>query len=55
MAEIVHPPKKFWRCTICGDIHYGFKPPEICPTCKQVDKYVEITRDDAVKSLGLAV
>ncbi len=25
--------KKYWRCHICGDIHYGEKPPEICPTC----------------------
>jgi len=25
--------KKYWRCHICGDIHYGDKPPAICPTC----------------------
>jgi ferredoxin-thioredoxin reductase catalytic chain len=25
--------KRYWRCHICGDIHFGERPPEICPTC----------------------
>ncbi len=25
--------KKFWRCSVCGDLHYGKDAPETCPTC----------------------
>jgi ferredoxin-thioredoxin reductase catalytic chain len=25
--------KRFWRCHVCNDIHFGVKPPEFCPTC----------------------
>jgi len=25
--------KRYWRCFVCNDIHYGVRPPEICPTC----------------------
>ncbi len=24
-----------WKCTVCGYIHEGDQPPEICPVCKQ--------------------
>lgn len=27
------PEKKFWRCSVCGDLHYGKAAPETCPTC----------------------
>lgn len=43
--------KKYWRCTVCGDLHYGVTAPELCPTCKQQDKYVEITKEEFLKSL----
>jgi rubrerythrin len=26
--------KRYWRCFVCNDIHYGVAPPELCPTCK---------------------
>jgi len=39
--------KKYWRCFVCNDIHYGFYPPEICPTCKVKDAYVEISAAEA--------
>ena len=41
------PDKKFWRCTVCGDIHFGVAGPEKCPTCQQVNKYVEIDKEEA--------
>ena len=41
--------KKFWRCFICNDIHYGVKPPEICPTCMAKNAYMEITSEEAQK------
>ena len=41
--------KTYWRCTICGDIHFGVKPPHICPTCNQEDKYEEIAKEEALK------
>ena len=39
--------KRFWRCFVCNDIHYGIKPPEICPTCKVKNAYVEISAKEA--------
>ncbi len=32
-----------WRCTVCGYIHYGDKPPEKCPVCgADKEKFEEI-------------
>ena len=39
--------RKFWRCFVCNDIHYGVKPPEICPTCLVKNAYVEISSEEA--------
>ena len=44
--------KKFYRCFICNDIHFGLKPPEICPTCLAKNAYVEITSDEAARISG---
>ena len=41
--------KIYWRCFVCNDIHYGIKPPEICPTCMVVNAYVEISSAEAQK------
>jgi ferredoxin-thioredoxin reductase catalytic subunit len=38
--------KKFWRCTVCNDTHYGIKGPEICPTCSVKNAYVEIHKNE---------
>ena len=46
--------KKFWRCFVCNDIHYGVKPPEICPTCKVKNAYVEIAASEAKAITGAA-
>lgn len=46
--------KTFWRCTVCGDMHYGAAAPENCPTCgsprskaKQIEKkeFLKILED----------
>ncbi len=38
-------PKTFWRCTVCGDKHYGANPANPCPTCgAPSSKAVEITK-----------
>lgn len=44
--------KKLWRCFICNDIHYGLKPPEICPTCLARNAYVEVSSREAGKIMG---
>jgi ferredoxin-thioredoxin reductase catalytic chain len=44
--------KRYWRCYVCNDIHYGVAPPELCPTCKVLHAYVEISADEARKILG---
>lgn len=41
--------KKYWRCFVCNDIHYGVKPPEICPTCMVKNAYVEISTEEALR------
>ena len=45
--------KRFWRCNVCNDIHYGIAGPEICPTCNTPNAYVEITDEEAKKIMGL--
>lgn len=39
--------KKYWRCFVCNDIHYGLAPPAICPTCKVKNAYIEISSHEA--------
>ncbi len=33
MKGVVSTVEKQWRCTVCGYIHSGENPPEICPIC----------------------
>lgn len=42
--------KKYWRCHVCGDIHFGLKAPEVCPTCLVKNAYVEISSDEAERT-----
>lgn len=45
--------KKYWRCTICGDHHWGVNAPETCPTCGfGRDKAVEISKEEFVKEVS---
>jgi ferredoxin-thioredoxin reductase catalytic chain len=44
--------KKYWRCFVCNDIHYGLKPPEICPTCKVKNASVEVTSAEALRVMS---
>ena len=41
---------KKWRCTVCGYIHTGAEPPDICPVCG-ADKtmFVEISLEEAAR------
>ena len=47
------PEKKFFRCNVCSDIHYGISGPKLCPTCNTEDAYVEVTKEEAQKIIGL--
>jgi len=44
--------KRYWRCFVCNDVHYGIAPPELCPTCKVLNAYVEISAAEARRLLG---
>jgi len=44
--------KKYWRCFVCNDIHYGVNPPETCPTCRVKNAYVEISSAEAQTITG---
>ena len=38
---------KKWECTVCGYIHEGEEPPEICPVCgADRSKFVEIVAEE---------
>ncbi|HLC64513.1 MAG TPA: hypothetical protein VJI46_00145 [Candidatus Nanoarchaeia archaeon] len=37
---------KLWRCSVCNDMHIGLKPPHECPTCHQIESYVEINEKE---------
>jgi len=38
---------KKWICTVCGYVHEGDTPPEVCPVCKQpADKFKELVEED---------
>ncbi len=45
--------KKFWRCNVCNDVHYGISGPEICPTCRAKNAYVEIDKSEAKNVMEL--
>lgn len=47
------PAKTFWRCSVCGDIHYGVAGPDECPTCHQLKKYLSIAAAEAGKLMNL--
>ncbi|MFC1515276.1 rubredoxin-like domain-containing protein [Thermodesulfobacteriota bacterium] len=41
---------KKWRCTVCGYIHEGDEPPEVCPVCgADRSKFVEVDAEDAAE------
>lgn len=39
--------KKYFRCTICNDFHFGIKPPVVCPTCNVKNAYIISTEQEA--------
>ena len=41
--------KMFWRCHVCNDIHYGLKPPEVCPTCGAKNAFVRCDPAEVTK------
>lgn len=46
--------KSFWRCFVCNDIHYGVKPPGLCPTCGVAKAYVRVSPREARAVQGWA-
>ena len=48
-VETAKPVERKWKCTICGYIHTGDEPPEICPICAADKSYfIEITEAEQV-------
>ncbi len=44
--------KKFWRCYVCNDVHYGNAGPDKCPTCGVENAYCEIDKEEAMNIEG---
>lgn len=40
---------KKWRCTVCGYIHEGPEPPEVCPLCGVGPEAFEPVEDDSIR------
>lgn len=38
--------EKQWRCTVCGYIHTGENPPEICPICGVDSSFFELVTEE---------
>ena len=39
-----------WRCQVCGYIHDGDGPPDVCPKCgAPKDKFVQLSKEDTDK------
>lgn len=45
--------KKFYRCYVCNDIHYGLFRPLTCPSCNTEKGYVELTGSEAEKIMRI--
>ncbi|HWQ41375.1 MAG TPA: flavin reductase [Desulfosporosinus sp.] len=43
--------EKRWRCTVCGYIHTGENPPEICPVCGVDASFFELVAQDDEASI----
>jgi flavin reductase (DIM6/NTAB) family NADH-FMN oxidoreductase RutF len=41
--------QKKWRCKVCGYIHEGPTPPEICPICGAGPEVFELVVDDSIR------
>jgi ferredoxin-thioredoxin reductase catalytic chain len=50
-GERMKTQKRFWRCHVCNDIHFGVKPPEFCPTCGARNAFALCDRNEAVRLL----
>jgi len=35
-----------WICRNCGNVHFGKRPPEICPICEHVKSFYEIKAEN---------
>jgi ferredoxin-thioredoxin reductase catalytic chain len=44
--------KRLWRCHVCNDIHFGNRPPEVCPTCGAKRAFVPSDLNEAMEIIG---
>jgi len=51
-GQIMNTQKRFWRCHVCNDIHYGIKPPETCPTCGVKNAFVLCDRSESLNIMS---
>ncbi|MFH0860258.1 MAG: hypothetical protein V1921_03570 [Candidatus Altiarchaeota archaeon] len=45
--------KRFFRCNVCNDVHFGLAGPAVCPTCQAKNAYVEIDAQEARNVMNL--
>ncbi len=42
---------KMWRCEICGYLHEGEEPPDICPKCGYPKEYFELLDEEEAEMM----
>jgi len=42
MQEVSDSDNKAWRCSVCGYIHHGSEPPDMCPICGSPKEAFEV-------------
>lgn len=42
---------KMWRCKICGYLHEGDEPPDICPNCGYSKEYFELLDEEEAEMM----
>ena len=52
LKEYMVRDKRLWRCHVCNDLHYGERPPLLCPTCAAKNAFVRIGRSEALRFIG---
>jgi rubredoxin len=45
--EMIAKQARTWQCLVCGYVHEGDGPPDVCPVCGVgPDQFAEITQTD---------
>jgi len=55
-SHVINKPKgdkkmKMWRCEVCGYLHEGEEPPDVCPKCGAPKEKFELLDDEEAEMM----